>query len=164
MKTYSLRTLVLALLLLGAWQCAIIDPSDESRGYYFAATKNGRGWQGQAEASFQGEERTTLVILGVLPGGQALPEEVVGIRLLFNGLGMYPVEPEAGFYYTVIGGDVVDRQYESFGSVDDQAVISRYDSTARIIEGTFRLRLKNTRAEEDQVSFQVRGFRARILN
>lgn len=159
-----LRLFTLALLLLGASHCAIIDSSDEPDGFYFIANKDGRSWTGQAEASFQGEARTTLVILGVLPGGQALPEEVVGVRIPFKGPGTYPVEAEAGFYYTVIGGDVVDRQYDSFGSESDHVVISRYDSTASVVEGSFRLQVKNIKAADDQVNFRVSGFRARILN
>ena len=164
MRTTLVLSLVLVLLLPGALHCAIVGPSDETRGFYFTASKDGRVWSGLAEASFQGEDRTTLVILGVQQDEQALTEEVVGIRLPFSGPGTYPIEPEAGFYYTVLDGDLLVSQFESFGSADDRAVISRYDSTAKVIEGTFRLRLKNTRVEEDQVSFRVHGFRARILN
>ncbi len=151
-----------ACLAIGASACALIGPESSTDEFFFQAIKDRRGWKGSAEASFRSADPGTLVILGVR-GNPAYPDDVVGIRLKFSGPGTYAVASEQGFYYTLIGGDVVDKSYRTFGSAYDQVVITRYDSLTKIVEGEMQLRLKDER-QEDEVLFSVGRFRAKVRN
>ena len=104
------------------------------------------------------------MILGVRHTDEQYARDVVGVRLKFSGPDTYAVDSQQGFYYTLIGGDVVGSSYLTFGSAEDRIVISHYDSLAKIVEGEMRLRLKNEEDAGDQVYFSVSRFRARILN
>ncbi len=102
------------------------------------------------------------MILGVR-GSHEFTEDVVGVRLKFSGPGTYAVASEQGFYDTLIGGDVLDKSYRTFGSAYDQVVITRYDSLTKIVEGEMQLRLKDER-QGDEVLFSVGRFRAKVRN
>ena len=152
-----------ACLAIGASACALIGP-ESSDEFFFQAIKDRRGWNGSAEASFRSAEPGTLVILGVRRTNE-YTEDVVGVRLKFSGPGTYAVASEQGFYDTLIGGDLLDKSYRTFGSAYDQVVITRYDSLTKVVEGKMQLRLKNNDERQgDEVLFSLGRFRAKVRN
>lgn len=151
-------------LAIGASACALIGPESSTDEFFFEAIKDRRGWNGSAYASFRSADPGTLLIQGVRRTNE-YTEDVVGIRLKFSGPGTYVVASEQGFYDTLIGGDVLDKSYRTFGSAYDQVVITRYDSLAKVVEGEMQLRLKNMDERQgDEVLFSLGRFRAKIRN
>ena len=102
-------------LAIGASACALIGPESSTEEFFFEAIKDRRGWNGSANASFRSADSGTLLIQGVRRTNE-YTEDVVGIRLKFSGPGTYVVASEQGFYDTLIGGDVLDKSYRTFGS------------------------------------------------
>jgi len=147
------------LTLISIWSCehAVLDNGKISE--YLEASKNGEFWRGAAEAAYsQYRPEGELAILGIGTN------DVIGFRIDFNGTGFYEIHAGKGFYYTTIGGDVVEDSYISFGYENDKLTITTYDDKSQTISGTFSLRVKSETEEYRIVNFELGNFVVKIKN
>lgn len=143
-------------LLCAASFCACEHVVTEEGSGYFEVKKNDHLWQGRAELSFaQHAAERELVILGVRDGQHGYALDVIGLRIQFQGEGVYALAAGKGFYYTTIGGDVVASAYESFEPSTDQVVITKYDRRGNAVSGTFHFRARD---ENETVTFSSGRF------
>jgi hypothetical protein len=95
-------------------------------------------WLGDAEAYFVSGtgETDTLYIFGVRPmnAGQ-IPEEIVRLRVPFNGPGAYQLPWDAVEYTVLVGGDVASAQYAGQQPTAGTLTLDAYDAAAGRITG-----------------------------
>ncbi len=106
----------------------------------FSTKKNAVNWSGITEIRLN-NETDTLTFLGI---ANRPNDEVVVMKIKFQGLGTYSLTQKQAYYYTTVGGDVLVSKYDLTPGATGQFVISKYDQEKQVVEGNFDLDLKNT--------------------
>jgi hypothetical protein len=130
----------------------------------FSVNRNYATWEGITEIHLD-SNTDTLTFLGV---GSRPNAEIIVMKTRFQGLGAYPLTKNQGYYYTLVGGDVLTSEYTLAPNVDGQLVLSRYDSTKKILEGSFNVLLKKKGSSPanhtDVLVFTNGKFRGKVEN
>lgn len=156
-KNVIMNASIIMLALISTWSCEHAVLHNGTTSEYFEARKNGEFWRGAAEASYpQYSPEGELVILGIGTN------DVIGFRIDFNGAGIYKIDSGKGFYYTTVGGDVVENSYISFGYENDKVTITTSDDKNQTIAGTFALRVKSETDENRILNFESGNFIVKI--
>jgi hypothetical protein len=131
---------------------------------YVSAKRNAIDWTGYSEIRVD-NVTDTLTFLGIVNRPN---DEVIVMRIKFDGTGSYALTHNQGYYYSTIGGDVLTSEYKLDPNGIGQFVISRYDPTEKSIEGSFEISLKKERSNPDNnidiYNFTEGTFRGRIDN
>lgn len=131
----------------------------------FSVNRNYFAWEGIAEIHLD-DSTDTLTFLGV---GSRPNEEIIVMKTKFYGPGTYPLTKNQGYYYTLIGGDVLTSEYTLAPNIAGQLVVSNYDSTKKILEGTFNVFLQKKSSSsqsnpEELLIFTNGKFRGKVGN
>lgn len=140
--------LVISLLFLLA-SCSqshkdeVIVPEDS--GYYIVSKMNNLDWKGTLYVKKDANQDTLNI------GGSferpTTGTESLWMRIKFNGVGIYPLTGRQMSFSTVIGGDAFMNRYDLIVGESAKMVITKYDSTSKILEGTFEGILRQSRAD-----------------
>lgn len=129
---------------------------------YVSAKRNSLGWIGYPEIRID-NATDTLTFLGI---ANRPNDEVIVIKIKFEGIGSYTLTKDQGYYYTTVGGDVLTSEYRLSPNTVGQIVISKYEETTRSIEGSFEMSLKKERSNPanniDIFNFTDGSFRGKI--
>lgn len=128
------------------------------------AKRNNHDWIGTTEIQLD-RVTDTLTFLGI---ANQPNDEVVVMKIKFNGTGSYLLIKDQGFYYSTVGGDVLVSEYKLTPNAVGHFIISKYDSTEKLIEGSFEMSLKKERSNPenniDTYNFTHGTFKGRIYN
>ena len=100
--------------------------------------KNNVKWSGVPEIRINAET-DSLTFFGT---ANASNDEVIVMKIKFQGLGQYTLTKNQAYYYSTVGGDVLMSKYKLAPNSIGQLVISKYDKDKKSIEGTFDFMLK----------------------
>ena len=135
----ALRRAVLAFLVVPCLftGCEIIpgDGSDPSA-FRIDATVAGMRWQGETGSSVNAEG--TLFVWGKrgdIDGGNY--KSILLEILNFDGVGDYQIGERRASYEEVFGGDQVFLYGHAAATPEDRVIITRYDVSAKVVEGAF---------------------------
>ena len=104
----------------------------------FSAQRNEVNWSGQSEINLDNETDTlTLISIANIPN-----DEVLVMKIKFQGVGQYTLTKNQAFYYSTVGRDVIVNKYKLAPNPVGQLEITKYDSGKKLIEGNFTLTLK----------------------
>jgi hypothetical protein len=133
-KASLMRILPAIILLFIVFSCS--DDKEAGIKNTIAAEKDSDTWAGRTEMNLNAVP-DTLVILGIAK------EEVLVMKIRFNGIGTYPLLKNQAIYYTTVGGDVLTSEYKSdAGNHVGELIITGYDENNKVIQGTFQINLK----------------------
>jgi hypothetical protein len=130
---------VCALLLPLVVVTGCSDGTAPQRDSRFSGSWAGMPWLGEAEALFlAGTPNTdTLYLFGVRPSNTGqYPEEIIRLRVPFNGPGAYELAGDAVEFTVLVGGDVVSAQYAGQSPTAGTLTVDSYDPAAGVITGT----------------------------
>jgi hypothetical protein len=101
--------------------------------YYFEIKLNGSRWYGRSEAELR--KNGQLVVWGIKGESLALFEDIF-VEITFNGEGTYKINSQKAVWRSWEGGDVIVGFVASKGSNMDKLIITKYDQSTGIIQGT----------------------------
>jgi len=103
----TVRAYLLALVALGCGDGA--EPEDTR----LSGTWAGSEWLGRSEALLVtgAADGDTLYLFGARPVNADLPDEVLRVRVAYEGPGVYQLDADAVEYAVYVGGDVVTAVY-----------------------------------------------------
>ncbi|GAB3821720.1 hypothetical protein [Pontibacter rugosus] len=152
-----------SILTLGAFSCddeTVVCP--EMPESYIMADKNTASWLGQPELRLDND---TLWILGV---ANKPNDEVLVMKIKYNGTGTYALHPKQGYYYTTVGGDVLTSEYKLAKNTVGTLKIIADGKTEGVIEGSFDLALRKVRSNPESsiesINFTDGRFRGQIAD
>lgn len=159
----SVSVLPEPVLSAGTFAC---NPSADARTgppeEYVSVRKNGRNWVGAPEMHLN-KDTATLTLLGVAGG---LEEEVIVMKLKFEGVGTYSLTNRQAYYYTSARGHALTSAYELAPCSAGVLEITGYDPAGKLLEGNFRLVLTKERSnpenEAETLTFSDGRFRGRV--
>jgi len=132
--------------------------------YDVAAKKNNAVWKGTA--SMQLDKLTDTLIIWNRSNPPA--EEVLGMKIKFEGAGTYILKNNQSWYYSTVGGDVIVSEYKLAENQNGKLIITSYDSTRNAIEGSFDILLKkkmsNPENNIDSLHFTDGKFRGKWID
>lgn len=160
-----MRNILLALLAAGLLSCQDDNQAKpQLADNMFSAQRNGKNWGGITEIRVD-ENTDSLTFLGI---GNQPNDEVVVMKIKFQGLGHYTLIKNQALYYSTVGGDVITSEYKLAPNAIGQLTISKYDVEEELIEGNFKLLLnKKWSYLEDNVdvlNLSDGCFRGKIAN
>ena len=111
---------------------------------YFAALLNGEPWRGEASGTINEEDRFTIG--ATHHDSLSYWNESLSFSLYFEGEGTYPLTRHGGddFYGALhfeADGDAGLATYDPTEDEANQMTLTRYDSAAGLVEGTFAVTL-----------------------
>ena len=118
---------------------------DESPDNYVSAKRNNLDWVGSSEMALD-RVTDTLTFLGI---ANRPNDEVIVMKIKFDGTGSYSLTKNQGYYYSTVGGDVLSSEYQLGPSSVGDFVISKYNQLSGYIEGRFDMSLKKERANPE---------------
>jgi hypothetical protein len=118
------------LTMLGISLLACEHPFNPELTYSFEGKLNGTHWRGKSEAELRQDGQ--LIVWGIRG------EQDIVIKVKFSGVGVYSIKPRDALLRETIGGDVVVAGYLSYGGHQDQLVITYWDKSKHVIQGTCR--------------------------
>ncbi len=162
-----LCTALLAIVLMGGCDSSGTNTSSD---FFFEARLNGDVFSGKAWAQFDENSTDHLYVAGNEHRDLSSknytgnpPENQLGFTIReFDEEGTYPIRPGQGGYITLIGGDVLNESYKSYGADSDRVVVTEFDRDQKIIQGTVEMRLKNTEDSSDIIQVASGRFRAQV--
>jgi hypothetical protein len=158
-----MKKITLILLAVALISCQEENNAELSENS-FSVYKNYAAWEGITEIHLD-SSTDTLTFLGV---GNRPKEEIIVMKTRFQGPGTYPLTKNQGYYYTLVGGDVLTSEYILDPTVDGQLVVSKYDSAKKILEGSFNVLLKkkgsSPESNPDLLVFTNGKFRGKVEN
>ncbi len=83
----------------------------------------------------------TLTFLGITNQPN---DQVIVMKVKFQGPDQYPLIKNQAYYYSTTGGDVIHNEYKLVPNSTGQFIITKYDAEKKLVEGNFELDLKNT--------------------
>jgi hypothetical protein len=158
----TIITVIILVSMFSCDDCKDADCKEVLPLNSISARKNGMNWSGTTEIGFSYQMSSdTLFIFGLAT------EEVLLMKIRFNGAGTYPLLKNQGIYYTTIGGDVLTSEYKTDGISNTSALeITDYHEDEKTIEGRFDLTLKKIRSNPenaiDTITFVLGKFRGEI--
>jgi len=169
MRTFLFLILALPFIWIG---CDSNNVPPNSSEYVVTATRDGRGWHGQASAfTREGPLGRQLGVLGTFGDIQnPCPPPFFCQQLLFDvtltadPIGRYelgpsaPGSPIASFFF--VDGDAIISEYKALSGAGDYLQIEEFDEAAQIVAGTFEAVLVNEHAPFDTLGFTDGRFRA----
>ena len=133
MKNIALILLIIAMASCQEDKAGLTDNS-------FSVSRNFFPWLGAAEIHVD-NTNDTLTFLGV---GASANDDVILLKIKFNGPGTYALAKNQAHYYSTVGGDVLTSNYELAPNDVGEFVISKYDPAGKLLEGSFKVSLKKT--------------------
>jgi len=128
------------------------------------AKRNNLDWIGTTEISLD-RVTDTLTFFGI---ANRPNDEVIVMKIKFNGTGSYSLTKDQGLYYSTVGGDVWTSEYRLAPNTVGEIVISKYEPTEKLIEGSFEISLKKERSNPenniDFYNFTQGTFKGQIYN
>lgn len=134
-----MRRLIFVPLLFWLISC---NESDKNPLSEIEALKNGDEWKGRTEIDFDADTET-LTILGIV---NEPAEEIIVMKIKFEGPGNYTLTADQALYYTLIGGDGITSDYKIDLDGHSEIEIISYDPDSRVIFARFELKLKKNRS------------------
>jgi len=135
-----MRNMLLTLLALGIFSCQDTDQAEPQLAENtFSVQRNNVKWSGVPEIRLDAET-DSLTFLGI---SNAPNDEVIVMKIKFQGLGQYTLIKNQAYYYSTVGGDVLTSKYKLAPNSIGQLIVSKYDKDKKSIEGTFDIMLKN---------------------
>jgi hypothetical protein len=111
----------------------------------------GHDWQGRASATVWRDTPTGIY------------EEVVRIRVRFQGVGHYVLDSTAVEITEVVGGDVAFGSYSGVGSSVGALDVTAYGGPGGIVDGTVRFDVRRARSPSSPIlPFENGQFRATV--
>ena len=130
---------------------------------FMSVKKNGLAWAGVPEMHLN-KATSTLTLLGI--ANRPADEEVLILKLKFDGPGTYSLTKQQAYYYTTAKGHVLTSAYELASCAAGVLEISGYDPAEKLLEGNFRLVLTKEQSspetDAEAVTFTERRFRGRV--
>lgn len=127
------------------------------------AKRNNVDWIGTAEI-YLDDVTDTLTFRGT---ANRPNDEVLVMKIKFNGVGSYSLKNRQAYYYSTIGGDVLSSEYE-LGTNVGEMVITKYEPEGKLLEGTFEMSLTKVRSNPanaiDTYDFSDGVFTGEIFN
>ena len=128
------------------------------------AKRNNVDWAGTTEIHLN-HVTDTLTFMGIASRPN---DEVIVMKIKFNGIGSYSLIKDQGYYYSTVGGDVLTSEYKLAPNIAGQLIISKYDPIEKLIEGNFKMSLKKQRSNPpnnvDIYNFTQGLFKGKIDN
>lgn len=143
-----MKKLAILIITLGFFSCKndkekeSVDPEN----YSFSAEKNNEKWAGTTSIQLKSADSDTVSFFFTANHPN---DEVLVINVKFNGTGVYPLNKNQAFYYSTVGGDVIVSRYAMGAEESGNLTITKYDTTQKLIEGTFDLSLKKQSANPE---------------
>jgi len=156
MAKYRCRLMLAAMCAL-IFLTACEHPLAPKNGFFFMGELNGVTWRGDSDAELYKDGR--LVIWGLRHYSPGNLDDMV-IVVEFRGVGKYSIMPQNAFLRYNYSYDMGYLRGISFGSDDDQLMITKYDASERIIEGKVYFELKGVNGHKN-MTFNGR-FRAKV--
>lgn len=128
-------------MLVGLFSCQKENtPEPRLSDYRFTTEWNNSGveWRGIPEIRLD-NVTDTLTILGI---ANRPNDEVIGMKIKFQGVGTYTLTRNQAYYYSTVGGDVLTSEYKLVPDATSQLIITAYDAEKKLVEGTFNLSLQ----------------------
>ena len=130
---------------------------------FVSVKKNGLAWAGVPEMHLN-KATSTLTLLGI--ANRPADEEVLILKLKFDGPGTYSLTKQQAYYYTTAKGHVLTSAYELASCAAGVLEISGYDPAEKLLEGNFRLVLTKEQSspetDAEVVTFTEGRFRGRV--
>jgi hypothetical protein len=134
-----MKKIAIVLLVLTLVACEDNDKENPTAGGEFVwAKRNNVTWSGAADISID-HASDTMTIFGVADRPN---DEVLMMRIKFNGVGTYPLVKNQARYYSTVGGDIVVSEYRLASDVAGSLMVLDYDAATKIIQGQFDVQLK----------------------
>lgn len=141
--------------------CLSCSDDDQLEPDFITANLNAKSWKGVPETTINAVN-DTLIILGI---GD---EQVLGLKLKFDGVGVYQLLNTQANYYTTVGGDVITSLYTLSEGNSSQINITEYNSAENFVKGNFEVSLlkewSNPETNNNALSFTKGRFKATIRN
>lgn len=157
-ETMKIAAVLIAIAFLS---CSYKDTAPPENS--FMAKRNDLHWSGTTEIAFYHADTLQVLCIANQPN-----DEVLLMKIKFNGTGSYTLTNNQAYYYSTIGGDVTSSEYKLAPNTTGQLIISKYNSAEKIIDGTFEVTLKKVRSNPenniDTYNFTAGTFRGKILN
>lgn len=130
---------------------------------FVSVKKNGLAWAGVPEMHLN-KATSTLTLLGI--ANRPADEEVLVLKLKFEGPGTYSLTKQQAYYYTTARGHVLTSAYKLASCAAGVLEISGYDPTGKLLEGSFRMVLTKEQGgpetNVEAVTFTEGRFRGRV--
>ena len=130
---------------------------------FMSVKKNGLAWAGVPEMHLN-KATSTLTLLGI--ANRPADEEVLILKLKFDGPGTYSLTKQQAYYYTTAKGHVLTSAYELASCAAGVLEISGYDPAEMLLEGSFRMVLTKEQGgpetNAEALSFTEGRFRGRV--
>lgn len=131
-----MKSLILILLCLAFVSC--YDHKQNVQSNYIHAKKNNLEWSGITEIQLS-KETDTLTIFGI---SNTPDDEVIVMKIKFEGPGEYHLTHNQAYYYRTIGGDVLISKYNIAPKTIGKIKILDYNEKDQVVEGYFQISLR----------------------
>lgn len=112
---------------------------------FVSARKNDVAWNGLPEIHLNSATDTlTFLAIANQPN-----DEVLFMKLRFDGAGVYELTGNQAYYYTTVGGDVLTSEYKLVSGVAGILYVENYNAAEHLLEGSFRLTLAKERSNPE---------------
>lgn len=133
MKKFILLYLLGIAITSGCQEDSIIEPSING----FAAKKNAQKINGRVDIySIANNDTLSILFDANMPN-----DEVLVVKVPFNGVGKYAVKSNQSYYYTTVGGDAFMSEYNQAASDAGVLEVLKYDKTTKTVTGRFSISL-----------------------
>jgi hypothetical protein len=153
----AVRSFLLPLVVVAAGCGDGTGPEGDLR---FTGSWDGTEWVGDAQAFFiPGAAGTdTLYLYGVRPSSAGqYQEEIITVRVPFDGPGLYELSGEAVDVVLLTGGDIVEGRYHGHRPKAGTLDLDSYDPASALLTGTVAF------DAEAELDFQPYGPAARFV-
>ena len=133
MKNFILFLVLITVFITSCQDDSVPEPT--IKGFY--AKKNDEEIKGRVEIySIAKTDSLTILFDNNLPNN-----EVLVVKIPYNGVGKYAVKRNQSYYYSTVGGDVFMSEYDQLSSDAGQLEVLKYDKATKTLTGKFSIRL-----------------------
>jgi len=161
----NMKTALFLFMALSIFSCKNdkkAEPKLHAENY--TSTLNDQAWNGLMEIQRNDQDDSLTFLAIVQPGN----EEVLFMRIKFDGVGSYSLNKGQASYYSTVGRDVIVSRYALAPHVTGQLTITNYDAYHKQVEGTFDISLvknySNGDKKPDTLRFRNGLFKGKLKN